>query len=53
MAYAKQNILRNDLKHRIRPLLTKADDALFPFEALGLDEYLLSNITREIPLKQE
>ncbi len=37
MHYAKQNILRNDLKSRIRPLQTKTTDPLIPLQAFGLN----------------
>ena len=37
MRYAKQNMLANNLKSRIRPLQTKPADPLIPLEAFGLD----------------
>ena len=38
LQYAKQNIIRNDLKPRIRPLLASPEDPLIPLERLGLEE---------------
>ena len=35
--YAKQNILQNNLKSRIRPLQTKPTDPLIPLKAFGLE----------------
>ncbi|KAI4105235.1 MAG: hypothetical protein LQ339_003566 [Xanthoria mediterranea] len=37
LSYARQNILANNLKSRIRPLLTDPNDPLIPLDALGLD----------------
>ncbi len=37
MHYAKQNILKNNLKSRIRPLQTKPTDPLIPLKAFGLN----------------
>ena len=38
MEFARQNIIQNELKSRIRPLQTKAHDPLIPLEALGLNK---------------
>ncbi|KAI4255930.1 MAG: hypothetical protein L6R42_006484 [Xanthoria sp. 1 TBL-2021] len=40
LSYARQNILANNLKSRIRPLLTKPNDPLIPLDALGLEKYI-------------
>ena len=37
MTYAKRNILQNNLRSRIRPLLTKPNDQLVPIDALSLE----------------
>ena len=37
MSFAKRNILQNNLKSRIRPLLTKPNDPLIPLDAFGLE----------------
>ncbi|KAL8669648.1 MAG: hypothetical protein Q9168_005774 [Polycauliona sp. 1 TL-2023] len=37
LSYARQNILANNLKSRIRPLLTNPSDPLIPLDALCLD----------------
>ncbi|KAI4210523.1 MAG: hypothetical protein LQ349_009472, partial [Xanthoria aureola] len=37
LSYARQNILANNLKSRIRPLLTDPNDPLIPLDALDLD----------------
>ncbi|KAL8846883.1 MAG: hypothetical protein Q9221_008049 [Calogaya cf. arnoldii] len=37
LSYARQNILANNLKSRIRPLHTKPNDPLIPLDALGLE----------------
>ena len=37
--YAKRNIVSNNLKHRIRPLQTVADEPLIPLDKLGLEKY--------------
>ena len=37
MTYAKRNILQNNFKSRIRPLLTKPNDQLVPIDAFGLE----------------
>ncbi|KAL8780540.1 MAG: hypothetical protein Q9213_006436 [Squamulea squamosa] len=37
LSHARQNILANNLKSRIRPLLTKPEDSLIPLDALGLN----------------
>ena len=37
MNFAKRNILQNNLKSRIRPLLTKPNDPLIPLDAFGLE----------------
>lgn len=38
MAYAKRNILHNNLQSRIRPLLTRSDGPLIPLDSLGLNQ---------------
>ena len=37
MTYAKRNILQNNFKSRIRPLLTKPNDQLVPIDAFNLE----------------
>ena len=37
MTYAKRNILQNNLKSRIRPLLTQPNDQLVPIDAFSLE----------------
>ncbi|KAL8643146.1 MAG: hypothetical protein Q9226_008425, partial [Calogaya cf. arnoldii] len=37
LSYARQNILANNLKSRIRPFLTKPNDPLIPLDALCLE----------------
>ncbi len=37
MDYAKRNILQNNLKSRIRPLLTKSHNSLIALDALNLE----------------
>lgn len=44
MHYAKQNILKNNLKSRIRPLQTKPTDPLIPLKAFGLNRWLHSSV---------
>lgn len=43
MRYAKQNILKNNLKSRIRPLQTKPTDPMIPLKVFGLNRYLESS----------
>lgn len=52
--YARSNIIRNNLKPRIRPLLTKSTDSLIPLDALGLERYGFhsSRITIALQLSQ-
>ena len=37
MTYAKRNILQNNFKSRVRPLLTKPNDQLVPIDAFSLE----------------
>lgn len=48
LSYAKRNILSNDLKNRIRPLLTTSNDPLIPLDSLGLDQYV-NNLPLYLP----
>ncbi|KAI4115760.1 MAG: hypothetical protein LQ338_007815 [Usnochroma carphineum] len=45
ISYARQNILRNNLQSRIRPLHTKPEDPLIPLDALGIEsiDFTLTN----------
>ncbi|KAL8761549.1 MAG: hypothetical protein Q9184_002343 [Pyrenodesmia sp. 2 TL-2023] len=45
ISYARQNILRNDLRTGIRPLHTKPEDPLIPLDALGIEsiDFTLTN----------
>ncbi|KAL8922219.1 MAG: hypothetical protein Q9208_005298 [Pyrenodesmia sp. 3 TL-2023] len=45
ISYARQNILRNDLTSRIRPLHTKPEDPLIPLDMLGIEsmDFTLTN----------
>ena len=42
MAFAKRNILQNNLQSRIRPLLTKPHDPLIPLDAFKLERSVVS-----------
>ena len=42
--YARSNIIRNNLKPRIRPLRTKPTDSLIPLDALGLERCVSINL---------
>ena len=54
LEYARSNIIRNKLKPRIRPLLTKPTDSLIPLDALGLERYVIqsSKITIALNISQ-
>ena len=41
LGFAKQNIVANGLKSRIRPLKTDPKDPLIPLDVLGLERYAL------------
>lgn len=40
--YARNNIMKNSLQPRIRPLKVKPDSPLFPLDDIGLDRYSLT-----------
>ena len=40
MRYAQRNVTENNLKHRIRPLLTKPHDNLIPLDSFGFKEFV-------------
>jgi 23S rRNA A1618 N6-methylase RlmF len=44
--FAKQNVLANDLKAKIRLMQMKADDHLIPFDMLGIERWDISFMLR-------
>ena len=49
LEYARSNVIRNNLKPRIRPLRTKSTDPLIPLDALGFERYVSQSSRKELP----